>query len=99
MASIKQGSTFEATVVFSENEWLGIYPWQDIIATVGQESRRYPIEVTIYENARALMLSADTDEWTVGPANLDLKLTTIDGRVISIPNAYSIELLVIERVS
>lgn len=98
MADIKRGSTFEATIVFSENEWNGIYPWDALIATVGQESRKYPLTLTLYPEVRSVSLKANTTSWSIGPANLDIKLRHGD-RVISIPNSYNIKLTVIEGVS
>ena len=96
MSNIKRGATFKATFLFTENEWAGVYPWDDVMPFVRQESNSYELDYTIDEENFILeVFSDDTSKWKIGPMKLDLWIVK-EGVTIPIPNNYSIEMMVIQ---
>lgn len=95
MATIKKGSTFVATIMFTENEWVGVYPWDEIIAFISQESRRIELDVEINPENMTATIRGETNDWQVGPAKFDVWITR-DDKVIAVPNGYNIEIMVIQ---
>ena len=95
MATIKKGSTFIATIMFTENEWAGVYPWDEIIAFITQESKRSELEVVVDVENYTATITGDTAEWQVGPAKFDIWIMNGES-TIPVPNGYSIEIMVIQ---
>lgn len=95
MATIKKGSTFEATLLFTENEWVGIYPWDEIIAFVGQESKRVELDTEVDADTMSVNIVGDTSSWNIGPAKFDIWVMKNE-KTIPIPNGYSIDLMIIQ---
>lgn len=95
MSSIKQGATFRATLMFTENEWNGIYPWDEIVPFMSQESVRYELDYEINEDTMSVDITSETYDWKIGPIKFDIWI--IRGEyTIPIPNNYSIEMQVIQ---
>lgn len=103
-AKIKRGATFKATLIFTEDEWAAIHPWDSIEADVGVWDRRHALTIATDVEGRTITLTAATDDWLiteagrVPPYTFDVWVTRDDQR-LPIPASFNVPLYIIEGVT
>lgn len=95
MATIKKGSTLIVTLLFSDEEWAALYPWDDIDAFITQESIRHELLISMKPANKAVEVRGDTTHWIVGPAKFDVWVVK-DGTRMAVPNGYDIQITIIQ---
>lgn len=104
VARIKRGATFKATLIFDEDEWGAIYPWDSIEADVGIWGRRQPLTISVDEVGKTITVTSDTDDWLltesgkVPPYKFDVWVIK-GGEKLPIPASVNIPLHIIEGVT
>jgi len=60
---------------FTDDEWNAFYPYDFIEAEIGQGNNRTPTAITANVEDREIMITADTDDLRLGPAEMDIRIT------------------------
>lgn len=103
-AKIKRGATFKATLIFDEDEWAAIHPWDSIAADIGIWNRRHPLAIATDAEGRTITLTAETEDWLitekgrVEPYKFDVWVIK-DGEKLPIPASFNVPLYIIEGVT
>lgn len=83
-APFKRGSTLKVLLEFEPDEWPAIWPWDSVVAEARQDSQIHDMSVTVTPSERAILLTADTSEWSIGMARFDLRAVR-SGEAIYLP--------------
>lgn len=99
---VKRNSTFRADLIFTEEEWAALYPWEAIEAKLGQGARRFPLQVaTNAEQRQVTVTLSDPNQWrrtVAGEAAFDVWITR-NGLRIPIPAGENMNFTLIDGVA
>lgn len=94
-----RGTTFEVLLSdFTEEEWQLLYPWDSIASDAVQGTRRHPLVVSVDEENRSILLSADTSDWDLRPVRADARIRK-NGRNIDLPKSPAIRAVIVAGVT
>lgn len=90
--SYKRGATVKALIEFTAQEWEGLWPWDSITATADQEKDgvKYPMMIHPLPETRSILLMADTSDWYIRVARIDVMVVK-GAETIILPNKGYIE--------
>ena len=98
MPAYKKGATLGIEIGFTEEEWAGIYPWDEILSECENATTEYPLTITTDAQARTILLSSPTDNFLKGFYKADIRVVK-DGTVMFIPREGYINFTITNPVS
>lgn len=96
--TFKRGSTLRALLQFTEDEWAAIWPWGDVSAQARQGAAVHSVTVTVDDANRRVTLTADTSDWLLRLARIDLRVVR-GGMVIYIPGTSDLQVSIGQPVT
>lgn len=95
---IKKGATFYVGFDF-EGDWDVLYPWESIEADVSQKGNpKRNTDIVVDPVKREITVIADTSEWSVGAAQMDIRIVK-GNRIYVYPQDSVINILVVDTVT
>ena len=98
LPKFKRGTTFKASLEFTEAEWAAIYPNDGMRAQAQQGHFRYDLAVAVDAGARTVTVSSETDAWLMEPFRFDIRIEK-DGRDIFVPPDTNLDASIIGGVT
>lgn len=98
MPAYKKGATLGIEIEFTEEEWVEIYPWDEILSECENATTEYPLTITTDAQARTILLSSPTDNFLKGFYKADIRVVK-NGTVMFIPKEGYINFTITTPVS
>ena len=98
MSAYKRGATLGIEVEFTEEEWAGIHPWDEIFSECENSTTEYPLTIATDAQTRTILLSSPTDNFLNGLYKADIRIVK-NGTVMYVPKDGYINFKITSPVS
>lgn len=98
MEKIKRGSTLQATVRFTPEEWSSLYPFDLVSVAVAQGQTTHCLEIEFDEASQTALITGETSDWRIGSAKMDIRIVK-DGKTIMFPGDGVISFQIVASVA